>query len=269
MFSLRNLARCALLSMFVSALVSSAREVAPGIVNFFQGQVALDGKTLAGDDARTAVVGPGREIETERGQAEVLLTPGVFLRIGESSAVKMEAVSEKGVRLELVRGEALVEVDQVARNRRLDVIVKGADAHLDHSGVYRFNVSEPAIAVYFGRVRVEDDRRGITLGPGQELLLNGTNALKPRKFARAGSDAVYDWSRQRAGYASQVSEWTGESLLGLDGQAKYSDGWYWNPWFKSWAFVPESGHVLSPFGYGFYAPQAPHYLPPVFADFQK
>jgi hypothetical protein len=33
--------------------------------------------------------------------------------------------------------------------------------------------------------------------------------------------------------------------------------------------VPESGHVLSPFGYGFYAPQAPHYLPPVFADFQK
>jgi hypothetical protein len=47
------------------------------------------------------------------------------------------------------------------------------------------------------------------------------------------------------------------------------DSWYWSPWFKSWAFVPEKGRVLSPFGYGLYAPQAPHYLPPVFADFRK
>jgi hypothetical protein len=116
---------------------------------------------------------------------------------------------------------------------------------------------------------VEDDRRGITLGPGQELLLNGPNGLRPQKFARAETNPVYAWSRERAGYASQVSEWTGETLLGLDGQQKYSDGWYWNPWFKSWAFVPEEGRVLSPFGYGFYAPQATHYLPPVFADFRK
>lgn len=269
MSGLRKLARCALGSMFVSALLSGAQEVAPGIVNYSEGQVVLDGKALAADAARTAVVAPGQVLQTEEGRAEVLLTPGVFLRMGESSTVKMEAVSGTDVRLELVRGEALVEVDRVARNRRLDLIVKGADARLDRSGVYRFNASEPAIAVYCGRVRVEDDRRGTTLRPGQELLLNGTNAPRPRKFARAETDAMYAWSKSRAGYASQVSEWTEESLLGLDGQPDFADGWYWNPWYKSWAFVPEKGYVVSPFGYGFYAPHAPHYLPPVFADFRK
>jgi hypothetical protein len=255
--------------MFVSALVSSAQEVAPGIVNYSEGQVVLDGKTLAADAARSAVVAPGQVLQTEKGRAEVLLTPGVFLRIGENSAVKIEAVSGQDVRLELLRGEALVEVDQMVRGRRLDLIDKGADARLERSGVYRFNASEPAIAVYFGRVRVEDDRRGISLRPGQELPLNGASALRPQKIARAETDALYAWSKSRAGYASQVSEWTGENLLGLDGQPKYGNGWYWSPWYKSWAFVPEKGYVLSPFGYGFYAPHAPHYLPPVFADFRK
>jgi hypothetical protein len=269
MLSLRKLAVRVLAPMLVSALACAAAEVATGVINCVEGQVTLDGKALTLSETETAVLSQGRVLQTEQGRAEVLLTPGVYLRVGENSTVKMEAASEKDVRLEVVRGEALVEVDAVAKNRRLDVIDQGADAHLNQDGAYLFNASQPAIAVYAGRVRVEDDRRGIALGQGQELLLSGTSGLKPRKFDRTAPDAVYAWSRQRAVYASQVSEWTGESLLGLDGAGKHSDGWYWNPWFKSWAFVPDKGHAISPFGYGLYAPSAPHYTTPVFADFRK
>jgi hypothetical protein len=161
------------------------------------------------------VLNPGQTLQTGQGRAELLLTPGVYVRLGENSALKMDSLSASQVKVELMRGEAVVEVDQVDKNRRLDLIDKGADAHLDRSGVYLFNASDPAIAVYNGKVRVEDDRRGIELGRGQELRLNDA-ALKPQKFDRAGTDAVYAWSGKRAGYASQVSEWTGEALLGLE-----------------------------------------------------
>jgi hypothetical protein len=41
------------------------------------------------------------------------------------------------------------------------------------------------------------------------------------------------------------------------------------PWYKSWAFVPKRGYILTPFGYGLYAPRTPHSMAPVFADFRN
>ena len=255
-------------SMFLTVLVLNAREVLPGTINCSEGQLTVDGQAVAANNSGTAVLNPGQTLQTGQGRAELLLTPGVYVRLGENSALKMDSLSASQVKVELMRGEAVVEVDQVDKNRRLDLIDKGADAHLDRSGVYLFNASDPAIAVYNGKVRVEDDRRGIELGRGQELSLNDA-ALKPQKFDRAGTDAVYAWSGKRAGYASQVSEWTGEALLGLDGRPQYAEGWYWSPWFNSWAFIPMKGHVLTPFGYGLYAPHVPHFSPPVFGDFRN
>ena len=34
----------------------------------------------------------------------------------------------------------------------------------------------------------------------------------------------------------------------------YGTGWYWNPYYSSWAFVPGGGYFYSPFGFGFYSP---------------
>ena len=51
----------------------------------------------------------------------------------------------------------------------------------------------------------------------------------------------------------------GESVFGavfVDAGYPYGWGlgWYWNPWFDSWAFVPGAGYWGSPFGWGFYSP---------------
>jgi hypothetical protein len=243
--------------------VSNAQEAPPGTLNFAEGQVALGGQSVAG----TEVVGEGQVLETQQGNAEVLLTPGVYLRVGEHSSVKMDSVSDSGIKVELVSGEALVEMDQVDRYRRLDLIDKGADAHLDASGVYLFKTADPAINVYRGKVRVEDDGRGIVLSSGEELSLDSPSR-KPQKFDRTTAFALYTWSERRAAYASQVSEWTGESLLGLNGPS-VAAGWHWNPWYKSWAFIPKTAFVRTPFGYRLYAPQTPHYTTPSFADFRK
>jgi hypothetical protein len=244
---------CAPALFLAAVLVAHAQEAPPaGTVNYSEGQVTADGAT----------------VETRDGRAELLLTPGIYFRAGEHSTVRMEGVSPGGVKVELVSGEALVEVDQVDPTRRVDVIDKGADARLDHPGIYLFKAGDAAIAVYRGKLRVEDDRREIALRAGEELRLD-VAAPKPRKFDRTAAAPLYAWSEQRAGAASAASEWTGEGLLGLNGQESYTAGWYWSPWYKSWAFIPKKGRVLTPFGYGLYAPQAPHYLTPVFADFRK
>jgi hypothetical protein len=115
---------------------------------------------------------------------------------------------------------------------------------------------------------VEDDKRGVEVARGEELLLNAAGA-RPQKLGRVEPGPLYVWSQERAGYASQVSEWTAEGLIGLDGQPTYTEGWYWNPWFKSWAYLPEKGYVKTPFGYGLYAAQEPHARLPSYADFRN
>lgn len=112
----------------VTVLLSHAQEVAPGIVNYSEGQVNLHAQM----------------IETGQGRAEVLLTPGVYLRIDECSVIEMENGGVGDVKLELVRGQALLEVDQVDENFRLHLIAKGVDMHVDHSGLYLISAGEPA-----------------------------------------------------------------------------------------------------------------------------
>jgi len=262
-----KLSVCAFGSIIAFAVVSRAQEAAPGTINCVEGHVALDNQAVAADKVGAAAVHPGHLLETAQGKAEVLLSPGVFLRVGENSSIKMETASGKELRVELVRGEALVEVDQVDHARRLDVIEKGADARVDHRGVYLFNANQPAVLVYNGRVRVEDDRREFAIGQGEELLLNGS-APKTQKLDRDDTNALYSWSLRRADYAAQVSEWTVEALLSLDDAAQYTAGWYWNPWYSSWAFILPKGRAVSPLGYGYYAPSAVQSLAPVFGDYR-
>jgi hypothetical protein len=254
-------------SIFAFAVVSGAQQAVPGTINCVEGHVALDSQAIAAGTVGAAVVNSGHLLETAQGKAEVLLSPGVFLRVGENSGIKMEAASGKEVRVELVRGEAMVEVDNVDKADRLDVIDKGADARVDHSGIYLFNADQPAVLVYNGRVRVEDDRRGFAVRQGEELLLSGS-IPKIQKLDRNDTNALYSWTLQRADYASQVSEWTVEALLSLDDGAQYTAGWYWNPWYNSWAFVLPKGRSVSPLGYGYYAPSAVQSLAPVFGDFR-
>src|SRR5262249_53665388 len=137
---------------------ASEWSAAPGIVNFAQGKVALNGQPVV-PETGAAVLSPGQTLQTEDGRAELLLSPGVYLRVGENSAVKMDAVSDTAIKVEVVRGEAIAEVDRIDKTQRLDIIDNGADAHLDHDGIYLFDAAKPAVIVYEGRTRVEDDRR--------------------------------------------------------------------------------------------------------------
>jgi hypothetical protein len=240
----------------------------PGMLNFIEGHVTMDGQPAVADGSEAGAVRVGHVLQTDQGRAEVLLTPGVFLRVAENSAIKMDAVSDHDVKVEVVKGEALVEVAQVDALRRVEMLDQGAETRLDHDGLYLFNASKPAISVYSGKARVDDDRHITTLAKGQQLMLNGNGSLKPQKFDQTEADGIYEWSEKRADLDAQTAEWTVEGLLALNDTPTFNAGWYWNPWYHSWAYVPQKGYHLTPFGYGYYPTYKPQSLTPVFGDFR-
>src|ERR1700676_1018152 len=67
--------------------LAAANSPVPGTVNYIEGQVSMDGRRVT--DAGRARLEPNGVLETASGKAELLLTPGVFLRIGDNSAVRM------------------------------------------------------------------------------------------------------------------------------------------------------------------------------------
>ena len=89
----------------------------------------------------SAAVEPGRVLETQQGRAEVLLTPGVFLRLGDNSAIRMDSPALTNTQVTVLRGQAMVEVDQLYKENNIRVQVNGATATLLKTGVYAFDAN--------------------------------------------------------------------------------------------------------------------------------
>jgi len=102
-----------LVPMALAAMSSSllaARTALPGTLNYVEGQVSINGQTITAKDAGSAQMAPNQVVETGHGKTEMLLTPGVFLRVGDNSAVRMVSPNLADTSVELLHGEAAVEV---------------------------------------------------------------------------------------------------------------------------------------------------------------
>src|SRR6266478_3911361 len=56
----------------------------PGTINYVEGQVSIGNEPIGANSAGSAVLGPDQILTTQSGKAEVLLTPGVFARVGDN-----------------------------------------------------------------------------------------------------------------------------------------------------------------------------------------
>src|SRR5581483_11977315 len=144
-------------------------------------------------------------ISVQRGKAEVLLSPGVIVRVGDNSELRMVSPELVNPKVELLRGEAMVEVDYKPKEARLDVLERGANTSLLKEGLYRFDADEARIQVIDGKAEVTDNGQSKEFGKGKEVVLNG-GALKPVSFDRKAEDQLYQWSQVRAAYLAQANK---------------------------------------------------------------
>ncbi|HVZ82699.1 MAG TPA: hypothetical protein VG893_03420, partial [Terracidiphilus sp.] len=121
-----NLQKMALAAIVAISVPVFAEEIArPGSLNYVEGAVALEGQPLTSRSVGSVTLNPGEILSTGRGRAEILLTPGVFLRLDNGSALKMIAPGLTQTQVELLRGRAAVEVDEIYDENDLEVIVDG------------------------------------------------------------------------------------------------------------------------------------------------
>jgi hypothetical protein len=244
--------------VFLSALLAFAQPQSqigrPGMVNYVEGQVSIDGQAVANNQVGRLEVAPGHVLKTDDGKAEMLLTPGVFLRLDSHSSVKMISSSLSKMTVELLQGKSMVEADQVEKENHLTVLDRGSSTLLEKHGIYEFNADNPMVAVYDGKAQVQADDRTKDLWKGQEIVLTQNPKLKSKGFNPHKGDDLYDWSKLRSEYTAEVNNASAQNIAMADPSWFYGMGWYWDPWFDSWAFVPGYGFGYSPFGFGFYSP---------------
>lgn len=88
-------------------------------------------------------VDPGQTLRTQTGKAEILLTPGVFVRLGDSSSATTISSGLTNTKMSIDRGEALVEVAEIHPENDLRILGDGKQTELPKTGLYDFNESAP------------------------------------------------------------------------------------------------------------------------------
>lgn len=235
---------------------AGARAVGPGTINYVEGQAMLDGQPLNG--GAQAQIGPGQTLSTGNGYAEVLLTPGAFLRLGHNSQVRLMAAGLAETKAQLERGTAIVEVDQLIKGTNLAVVVNGASnqatVRLEKKGLYDFDAAQQSVKVLDGKVNVTGPAGSKSIGKGDELMLASATPLKGRSFDQSATKAepLYVWSEARSRDESQANVAMAQNVAAYGGWS--GPGWYWDPYWSFYAYLPADGFLYSPFGWGFYSP---------------
>ncbi len=208
---------------------------------------------------------PKDELTTNVGKAEILLTPGVFLRIGDNSQIRMVSISLVDIQVELNRGEAIMDVDELLKENNIRVIDNGGLVSIQKPGLYKIVAGNaPSAAAIAGKIEVGFGDRKVTAGKNTKVLLAAN--LQKQKVDPAEEDDLYGWSNLRSEYNSAASLQTAQQAYdtygSLAGGAGYGSGWLWNDAFDSWAWMPGGDlGFFSPFGYGFFGPGAVRYAP--------
>ena len=229
-----------------------ARQAVPGTVNYVEGTVYLNGSQLNSKDVGNAVLAPGEQISTGKGKAEILLTPGVFLRLDDNSAAKMISPDLALTQVQLDKGRAGVEVDEIHDQNDLQLIDAGVTTRLNKRGYYQFDASQPEAMVFDGEAHVQvGDNKWREIKGHHELALNEGPALKnekPAGFNKSDAeDELYNWNSLRSQYMAEAN-----NQMAADYGGAYSGpGWYWDPWAYDYAYMG-FGPFASPFGFGFY-----------------
>jgi hypothetical protein len=247
----------------VDERVISARA---GGVNFVSGEVKF---RRAGGEAwrqlaTTDELGAGDAVRTGAdGRAEILLNPGSYLRLGETSEFELTDPSLDSLRLRLSEGSALVEA---AGYGDADVAIAldtpRAPVTLVRSGVYRVGVAAGATEVFVRKGRA-------LVGVGRTLLKEGMSArvgaagvAEVAKFDQKGKDALDVWGKSRAQELARAQR----KLQARQVNAAFTRTRWWDSWstsnglFGVWYWSAGGGgcytflpfyFYMSPYGYSY------------------
>jgi hypothetical protein len=230
----------------------------PGTLNYVEGQASIEGRPLSSQSVGNTTLQAGQTLATANGKAEILLTPGIFLRLGDDSTLQMVSTDLTHTEIKLDQGHANVEVDQIYPQNTILIDLKNGQTQLLKNGLYAFDAGNSTVRVFDGKAAVfaganlQVNVKPIDVKGGHQLVLNG-EPLKSQGFNKdqASADPLYKWSSLRSNYLGQANLNLAEEYSGYSG---FYPGWYWAGGPFGYTWLPGDGLFWSPFGYGFYSP---------------
>ena len=242
-----------------------------GVIHYVEGDVSIDGTPVHPKFAEFPDVKAGQLVATAEGRAEILLTPGVFLRMAENSSVRMLSNALADTRLEVVSGSALVEVGELLDHNAISFEASGTHMDLAKKGLYRIDANPASLRVLEGQARVSSGSERLTARKGHQIDLDAAKLadtkladtkladtkLADTKFDTKETDAFYRWSSRRAEYVSAANVISARVTSNSDYSSGFTNNpgaWSWNPYFGMFTFLPANGVYWSPFGSPFYSP---------------
>jgi hypothetical protein len=228
-----------------SAWGQNAISAHSGMIHYVEGRVLLDGEPVEPKATEFPEVKKDQTLATEEGRAEVLLTPGVFLRLSEDSSFRMISNRLSDTSFEVVSGQALIEVMELLKDNAITVQFKGATASMAKRGLYRFDADKGVLRVYEGEIGVTSGAQNIIARKGKEVAVG--EGLQATNFDPKDTDPFYRWAERRSEYISTANV----SAMGLLSSA---GSWAYNPYYGMFTYLPGSGYGYSPFGWAYYSP---------------
>jgi hypothetical protein len=128
------------------------------------------------------------------------------------------------------------------------------------TGLYDLDLDKQQLLVFDGKAEITNGAKTTTVKGGHELMLQTDSGLKSQKFDRnsAQNDDLYRWSSLRSAYLGEANVdqagYFANYSWGPWGGPAWVGGWWWDPWFSAFTFIPGDGIFYSPFGWGFYSP---------------
>src|SRR5436305_1949237 len=129
----------------VSAFAQPVISAKSGMVARAEGEVFIGDTAVEESQTTFPEVKENAVLRTQRGRAEVLLTRGVYMRMGESASFKMLTNRLIDTRLEILTGSAIVEADEIVKDNNLTILAGEATVSVNKHGLFRFDMKEGTV----------------------------------------------------------------------------------------------------------------------------
>jgi hypothetical protein len=234
-----------------------------GFVNRVEGEVHILRADGEGDEKGRASLGTqmragDRLSVAANGFAEALLNPGSYLRLSENTEVRALSVDLDSVRFELIKGSVIAEIGQADKKTPIEIITPHGALTIAKAGLHRIDAKESAtvVAVRQGEIHLgtRSDfaaQRTFKIKSGKVATLTGSPQLGQSDIAKLDKDAIdkFDtWSFNRA----QALTAANVTALSRSRSGVLTAGWYYDPFFNTYTFVPFRSWFWSPYGFGFF-----------------
>jgi hypothetical protein len=168
-----------------------------GVLNFSEGELFFDDQPVKQTPGAFPALHDGSVLRTDKGRAEILLTPGVFLRVDENSSFKMVSTSLVDTRVELLTGSVIVDSSDAAKTDGVLILYRAYQIRFPERGVYRINTEPGVLQPYSGVAEIAGDGPVPAKIDDQHQYFLDVG-LKTERYGDGLVDTFTEWARNRS-----------------------------------------------------------------------